>query len=184
MKYIMIALSVMAILLLAQKEKIEPVMPDVVSHQPTEIRVDEDLINRIVTVAKVPYETARAIVIAAEELAYKDFPKKVDILAVIGVESTFQNHVSDGLGSCGLMQVNPAANKLDHGVVCSFPLTNMKHGVRILRQNYESTGSAKDALLVYNSGLGNFRQGIYKESYYHNFLSWKGKLHALRGKGN
>lgn len=180
----MIVLGVMATMLfLAQQENKEPEMPNVTSNVLL-VHADEALINKIVSVAKISKEDATRIVDQAEKLSYKDFPKKSDILSVIAVESMFKNNVSDGLGSCGLMQVNAKANNLDSDVVCLFPMTNMIHGVRILRENYERLGDIRKALLTYNSGIGNFLKGNYNEDYHRKFLTWKGKLSVLRRKSN
>lgn len=174
----MIVLGVMATLFLAQQGYLEPEPPNVTSIVEI-IHADEASINKITTLTKAPRELVISIVDQAEELSYKDFPKKSDILALIAVESTFRNTVTDGLGSCGLMQVNAKANRLDPAVVCTLPMTNMFHGVRILRDNFERLGNPRKALLAYNVGLGNFLKGNYNEDYHHKFLKWKERLHVL-----
>lgn len=179
MRRFMIVLGVLATLLLAQQGTSEPIPPNVTSNVRILTIADEALINRISILSKTPQKLVIEIVGQAEELSYKDFPNKIDILALIATESMFKNEVTDGSGSCGLAQVNAKANSLDPTVVCKFPMTNMEHGVRILRENFIRLGNSRKALLAYNAGVGNFLKGNYNEDYHRKFLKWKGKLNVL-----
>jgi soluble lytic murein transglycosylase-like protein len=88
-------------------------------------------------------------------LAYKDFPKVQDILAIISVESNFKikavNPNRNGVGtSNGIMQVNGGSFEVH---------ANIKEGVARLREYYKITHSQQYAVMAYNIGIGNFRKG-------------------------
>lgn len=107
------------------------------------------------------------IVAAANKLAYRDFPKALDILAIIRVESSFR---ADAVNreeskrrphrrlppSRGLMQVqNGSLNAT----------VNMRQGVALLRQYYITLGRSRQAAVKsYNIGIGAYQRGQAKVS--------------------
>lgn len=137
---------------------------------------DKQLLRSVMThVPAISQTQLEGILEHIENVSFKDFPKKVDILAIIGVESTFRQCETDGRGSYGLMQVNIKAHKLDPGTICD-TTTNISHGSKILRENYLKLGSEQAAVLAYNVGIGGYLKGEFDVAYYNKYLKWKRKL--------
>lgn len=110
-------------------------------------RVDLDLVQQVVNLA---YE-------------YQDpeFPKAEDILAIIGVESSFNPESRSGLRkdpALGLMQVRPGIWNLNPKELESME-SQIKYGTIILKRYYNKLGNAEDAIQAYNLGLTKFRRG-------------------------
>lgn len=92
------------------------------------------------------------VVNIAQPLAYKDFPRMPDILAIMYVESRFKfdavnrNHSGSGTSN-GIMQVNGGLFDVEK---------NIHQGVAILRETYLITHSKAGAVKAYNVGIGNY----------------------------
>ena len=99
-------------------------------------------------------EEAAEIVLAAFRYGGVKFPTPVDILAVVGVESSFQSDAIHRIGpSVGLMQINAKAHKEDPENLLDVQ-ENIRKGVEILTQY--SRGRREEAtLLAYNAGPAN-----------------------------
>lgn len=102
------------------------------------------------------------VVDIANRLEYQDFPKTVDILAIIRVESAFKPsarnpEASSPVGpSNGLMQVQNGSFDVN---------TNMRQGVGLLREYYIRLGRNKEAAVKsYNIGIGRYKRGGAKIS--------------------
>lgn len=124
----------------------------------------------------------------AQELSYKDFPKTIDIISIIRVESNFhkwafnpeiskKNKKRKVPPSVGLMQVQGG----------SFDIRkNMQEGVKRLREYYLMFGSVKAAVMSYNIGPTNFRKRKYLVSgteYWEKFSKRKSQYQTfLKGK--
>lgn len=80
------------------------------------------------------------------------FPTKIDILAVIAVESGFDARALHPKGpSVGLMQVNAGV----HGGKGLYqPSTNVRRGSAILKKYWTYSHSRSTTFVVYNSGPG------------------------------
>ena len=121
------------------------------------------------------------IVAIAKSLAYKDFPKTLDILAICRVESAYKiNAVNPETGSVGpsrgVMQVQNGDMEL---------YRNMHQGVGLLREYYVRLGSKQAAVSAYNIGIGSYRRGKAKISakiYYSKFVKRRREL--VRYYGN
>ena len=102
-----------------------------------------------------------AIVTEAMYHAQKHDMQPELILAVIAVESTFQETAVSPVGARGLMQIMPAAHpkkvKAIGGVEALFdPKKNIATGVRILTEYLSlSKGNLRQALLRYNGSLSH-----------------------------
>jgi len=83
-------------------------------------------------------------------LAYYDFPKAVDIVAIAFIESTFRHDVVSNKAAIGVMQVIGGSKD---------PLLNMQSGVALLREYYLKLGSTSAAIQAYNIGIGNYTKG-------------------------
>lgn len=102
----------------------------------------------------------------AQQLSHPDFPTTQDILTIIKIESNFNPKAINGV-SRGLMQVN-------HGSMN--PSTNMKQGVKLLREYYLTLDSMKSAVIAYNIGIGNYLKGRVKKrgrEYWNKFKYYK-----------
>lgn len=120
-------------------------------------RVSEDLVQRVVN------------------LAYKyqdpEFPKAKDILAIIGVESSFDPSSKSGLKrdpALGLMQVRPGVWNIDPEDLSSVE-SQIKHGVDILKHYYKKLGHTEDTIQAYNLGITKFKKGARNPRYVSKF---------------
>jgi len=117
------------------------------------------------------YRVSETLVQEVVDLAYKYespvFPKAVDILAIVGVESSFDPSAKSQLRhdpALGLMQVRPGIWNIkpsDLGTVEQ----QIKHGAQILSLYYKKLGNAEDAVTAYNIGITNFNRGRRNERY-------------------
>lgn len=110
-------------------------------------RVSEDLVNNIVYLAH-KYED-------------ETFPRAIDILAVIAVESSFNPKAVSRLKrdpARGLMQVRPGVWGLNISDLNNIE-QQIRIGARILNKYYDRTKDADSALQAYNVGITNFRRG-------------------------
>lgn len=105
-------------------------------------------------------EPSSKVVALAQMLAFGDFPRASDILAIARAESSFNPNARNKV-SRGIMQVN-------HG---SFDVaTNLHQGVALLREYYILMGgSVKAAVLSYNSGPSNYRKGRFVIKYWEQY---------------
>jgi hypothetical protein len=114
---------------------------------------------------KTPTETYRLVVPSdkvvaiAQLLAFPDFPKVQDIIAIARVESTFIASARNGISN-GIMQVNHGPWELS---------ANMMAGVKLLREYYVRLGSEKAAVISYNTGPGNYRKGNFRLDYWNKY---------------
>lgn len=103
---------------------------------------------------------AERTVNAAYLAAYEVGVDPLLVLAVIGVESSFNPAAESGAGAKGLMQIIPAYHRErleeyggDDGVLD--PLTNVAVGTRILKHYIERTGSLEAGLQSYNGAAAD-----------------------------
>lgn len=116
---------------------------------------------------RVNQNLAQKVVNLAFEYEDSEFPKAEDILAVIGIESSFNPDSVSPLRkdpARGLMQVRPGIWNLDPESLDSIE-SQIKYGVGILKHYYRKTGSQEDTLHAYNIGLTRFRRGGRNERY-------------------
>lgn len=110
---------------------------------------------------------ARTIVVLAIKHEDKVFPRATDILAVIGVESSFNPSAVSKLRrdpARGLMQVRPGVWKIDPSELNDIE-KQIVIGVRILKKYYARTGDEEGALHAYNIGITNYRAGKTNPAY-------------------
>lgn len=134
---------------------------------------ETDLFNRVRN--KFPHSDEDVVKTAVQHKAYKDFPTKSDVLALISVESGFRRCPTDGKGSFGPTQVNVKYHNIDPALVCD-PEINIHEGKKILRSYFILLGTEKAAIIAYNAGPKNYRNGNYEEDYYHKFVRAKKSL--------
>jgi soluble lytic murein transglycosylase-like protein len=111
------------------------------------------------------------VVELAFEYEHSEFPKAEDILAVIGVESSFNPDSVSGLRrdpAVGLMQVRPGIWDIDPEHLEDIE-NQIKYGARILTQYYRRLGDKEAALQAYNLGITKFRRGGRNQRYVDKF---------------
>lgn len=125
------------------------------------------------------------VVKIAKSLSYSDFPKTIDIIAIIRVESAFRPmvinpEVGSSVGpSRGLMQVQNGSLEVHR---------NMHEGVGLLREYYQRLGSSEAAIKSYNIGIGAYKQGrarVSAEIYWQKFSKRRKeylKYYAFKGR--
>lgn len=107
------------------------------------------------------------IVKTAEKYADPVFPTTSDILAVIGIESSFNPHAVSKLKfdpARGLMQVRPGIWSVDPNDLHTIEGA-IKHGSDILKKYYSKFKSKEAALHAYNVGETNYRKGVRNQNY-------------------
>jgi len=127
----------------------------------------QEMARGIARTYRVGLDLSQEVVNLAFKLEDEVFPKAEDILAVIGIESSFNPQSVSPLRkdpARGLMQVRPGVWNLD---LESFEdiESQIKNGVAILKHYYRKTGNREDTLHAYNIGLTRFRRGGRNPSY-------------------
>lgn len=123
---------------------------------------------------KCAFHVALEAVKYASQYSYVDFPRKEDILAIVGVESSFNPNAKSG-GSRGVMQVLVKTHR--NKIQSPFGLKEqIRVGTLILRENFvNGPGTAKSAVMSYNVGLGAYLRGARPTTYYLKYstqLTW------------
>lgn len=122
-----------------------------------------DLASKITSKYKhVDYKTATKYAQLAKKHEKEEFPKAKDILAVAGIESSFNPNAKSGLKvdkARGLLQVRPKVWGLDAKKDLATPDQQIKHGADILHSYHQKLGDVDASLHSYNIGLTNFKRG-------------------------
>lgn len=122
----------------------------VVAHVSDKYRVNPKLVAQIVH--------------AAKKHERPDFPRAQDILAVIGVESSFNPKAVSQLKrdpARGLMQVRPGVWGMDPNQLSTID-AQISKGAEILHAYYKKFGTKEAALHAYNVGETNHRKSLKK----------------------
>lgn len=115
------------------------------------------LVSKAAEKHHVKDDVVKQVVQAALKYEKSDFPKAKDILAVIGVESSFNPDAKSKLKTDparGLMQLRPGVWKLPKSEFKTID-AQVKNGAEILSAYYKKLGSREAALHAYNVGLTN-----------------------------
>lgn len=126
-----------------------------------------ELARNIARTYHVKLDLAQEVVNLAFEHEDDVFPKAEDILAVIGIESSFNPESVSSLRkdpARGLMQVRPGVWNIDPENLNDVE-SQIEYGVNILKHYYKKTGNREDTLHAYNLGLTKFRRGGRNPSY-------------------
>lgn len=117
------------------------------------------------------YRVSESLVQEVVDLAYKyespTFPKAADILAIVGIESSFDPSAKSALRTdpaVGLMQVRPGVWNIKPGDLATVE-QQIKHGAQILSHYYKKLGNKEDAVMAYNIGITSFNRGRRNERY-------------------
>lgn len=129
------------------------------------------LTNNIARHYRVNRDLVADVVQLAFEYERQDFPKAEDILAVIGVESSFNPESVSGLRrdpARGLMQVRPGIWDIDPDHLEDIE-NQIKYGAEILSRYYRRLKDPEAALQAYNLGITRFRRGDRNPRYVDKF---------------
>ena len=104
---------------------------------------------------------------------YEDetFPRAEHILAVVGIESSYNPASVSRLRhdpARGLMQVRPGVWNIDPSELQNIE-GQIKHGAEILRLYHQKLKDEDDAVQAYNIGFTNFRRGQTNPRYLNKF---------------
>lgn len=136
------------------------------------------LAQQIASEYRINPDLAYHIVELAHKYEKDTFPKAKDILAVIGIESSFNPKAVSKLKSDparGLMQVRPRVWGLNPAVFNNID-DQVKIGSDILHQYYTKLKSPEAALHAYNMGITNFKKGKTNPRYVAKFQNLRQKL--------
>jgi hypothetical protein len=128
-------------------------------------------------------DQAVKIVKLAKQHEYADFPKAKDILAIVGIESSFNPNAQSKLRkdpAVGLMQVRPGVWGMKHSQLKGpGSIENqIKVGAEILNKYYKRLNDREKAVHAYNVGMTNFLKGKHNPAYvtkYKNELAFYNK---------
>ena len=115
------------------------------------------LVQAIRSKYRIAAEPLNAIVLEVFDLASRSSLEPTLILAVIGIESNFNPFANSPLGAKGLMQVVPDVHAEQFapygGTMAIFdPKTNLRIGVKILKQCIDLTGKLEEGLRLFKAG--------------------------------
>lgn len=109
---------------------------------------------------------AEKIVDAALRHQKPEFPRAHHILAIAGIESSFNERAKSKLKydpAVGLMQIRPKIWKINKKDLSTID-GQIKHGAQILHSYFQKTGDEESAIKAYNIGLTNFNRGIQHDA--------------------
>ncbi len=118
--------------------------------------------DNIVKKYKVKPELASQVVDLAHQYEDSTFPKATDLLALIGIESSFNPKAKSSLNkdpAVGLMQVRPSMWGIEPEDIDGIE-EQIKHGARVLKTYYAKLGDKESAIKAYNIGLRGFRNSL------------------------
>lgn len=126
----------------------------------------EHLLSTVKSKFKISDDKAEQIVNTAIKHSDPVFPKAHHILAISGIESSFNENAKSKLKSdpaIGLMQIRPRIWNIDRKELSTID-GQIKHGAHILKTYHQKTGSIEHAIKSYNVGITNFLRGKKKDS--------------------
>jgi hypothetical protein len=158
----------------SQVDKVErPSQPESKSKEELEL---EKLTDIIVSNYGIDPELANEIVRLAKKYEKKSFPRAVDILAIIGIESSFNPGAVSGLKTdpaVGLTQIRPNVWGLDANELKGDIEQQISASSDILAKYKHRLKSTEDAVHAYNVGITAFRRGDYNPDYVKKFKTEK-----------
>mgnify|MGYP001245853986 FL=1 len=134
------------------------------------------LTDIVVKKYNIDYDLAGEIVTLAKKHEKKSFPKTEDLLAIIGIESSFNPQAVSGLRvdpAVGLTQIRPNVWGLDAGDLKGDIEKQISTSSDILSKYSKHLNSKEDAVHAYNVGLTAFQRGDYNPNYVAKFANEK-----------
>lgn len=133
------------------------------------------MIDDIASRYKIRKDLARQIVDLVHEYQYDDFPRAHDLIALIGIESSFRPHAVSKLKkdpAVGLTQIRP---KIWRHLVKERELKTVdgqiKYAAKILNHYYNVLQNKHDALVAYNIGITARMRGDDNPRYLAKYLA-------------
>lgn len=134
-----------------------------VTHQ-KQAAADTIDVDKAVELASKKYKRdpkeVRQVIRAAIKHSNDTFPTARDLIALVGVESSFNPKAVSQLKkdpAVGLTQIRPGVWGIDPKDLSTID-QQMSQASRILQKYYKLTGSREDALHAYNIGIGNLKK--------------------------
>lgn len=141
----------------------------------------QKMAQQIAAKYKIDPDDAMQIVQLAHKYEKQTFPKARDILAIIGVESSFDPDAVSGLRrdpAVGLMQVRPKIWGLTPEELQGNVEKQIETGSDILHLYYKKLRHRDAAVAAYNVGMSEFRNGNNAEGY---VSKYNNELNSLKG---
>lgn len=114
-------------------------------------------------------DAAKAITLAAIKTD-GSFPSKLDVLAIIAIESNFRAKAKNGKAK-GFMQI------LYKNTITESD--NVQAGVDLLKFHMKHLKTEKASVIAYNIGIGSYKSGKRNEKYYRKFLKERNRLKSI-----
>lgn len=130
---------------------------------------------------KLSDSKAEKIVSIAVKHAHPVFPQAHHILAIAGIESSFNEKAKSKLRfdpAVGLMQIRPKVWNINPKELSTME-GQIKHGSHILHTYYTKTGSEGSAIKAYNVGITNFKSGKKREAAHRYHQKFKKELNQF-----
>jgi hypothetical protein len=124
----------------------------------------------------INYELASEIVTLAKKHEKKLFPRVEDLLAIIGIESSFNPQAVSGLRTdpaVGLTQIRPNIWGLDAEGLMGDIEKQISASSDILSKYNRHLNNKEDAVHAYNVGITAFQRGDYNPNYVAKFANEK-----------
>jgi hypothetical protein len=153
-----------------------------VTHQVKHELSTNDLLGVVLDNYGVAKPEAERIVKLAKKYEKPSFPRAEDILAVIGIESSFDKNAKSGLKkdpAIGLTQIRPKIWGIKPAVLKHNVEEQIKKASEILAEYYHKLGSEEKAIDAYNVGISNHKKGKNNPNY---VKKWKLELAKYENK--
>ncbi len=129
------------------------------------------IVLKIAKEYKVPLPKLQKLFEVIEDCTDSTFPCETDVLAIIAIESSFQESAVSNVNAKGYMQILYTKT---HSVE-----ENIKAGVWLLKDYHKRLGSPEAAVQAYNVGLGNYRKGMRNKKYYDKYIREKTRFEQV-----
>jgi hypothetical protein len=136
----------------------------------------EKLVDIVTSKYNVDTALARHIVLLAKKYEKPVFPRATDLLAIIGIESSFNPRAVSGLRrdpAVGLTQIRPKVWGLNPHELRSNMEQQVSTASDILAKYRSRLRSVDDTVHAYNVGMSAFRRGDHNPGYVQKFKNEK-----------
>jgi soluble lytic murein transglycosylase-like protein len=145
------------------------------SAEPTQQDEDpkfKEVADRISKRYKIDPELALNVVKLTKKYEKASFPKQEDLLAIIGIESSFNPNAVSGLKkdpAVGLTQIRPGVWGINSGELSGNIEKQIASSADILAQYNKKLKNPENAIHAYNVGLTAFLRGDHNSQYVQKF---------------
>ncbi len=153
-----------------------PIIQHISKKQEPEDPKVRKLVDIVTSKYKVDQDLAKDIVKSAKKHARPTFPKVEDLLAIIGIESSFRPDAVSPLKkdpAVGLTQIRPNVWGLDAKELMNDIDKQIAHSAEILARYKRELGDPEDAVHAYNVGITAFKRGDHNPNYVNKFKAEK-----------